>query len=233
MSKRLLRLYGFRPVWGLFFVLVVLTSCITSYTTHCDLLCELEIDPTQHVNVAALIDRLLALGWIQEDVTKTMQAEYARDTFSNVLETTTVLDLDRIYPEGSAPRVKLYIGYVGGIQPQHEIVPTKQIELIALESHLSVFETLFLYGLPEGGQVFPIYSADDLQQANPCPDRSHYVAYYHDGRTIIRAVVRRPIWLKLWFTPIEIVYPLNDDLEFARAVWSGRYERMDHIPCMP
>lgn len=206
-------------------------GCAPAASNICDLPCELGIDQTAPLTVIRFVDYLIADNWLQARPSG-FQATYAPDTFSNVLETTTLITLDGSWPHFYGTEINLYIGSVGGINPNHQMIAMEEIEAIQVTTKLPIVLSWLLYGLPEGGQVLPYYLTEDLAATNPCPNRSHYVAYYHDSRTIIRGVVQRPIWLNLWFTPVEIVYPIAERLEYT-TYWKGRFERMDHIPCMP
>lgn len=201
-------------------------------SANCPLPCQLGIDQTNPLSVQDFLNALLEHSWIQDNPERTFQAMYAPDTFSNVLETTTSIALDGVPPEIYGSEIDLYIGNVGTVELNNEAVPSEQIEAIKVDTNIPIPISWLLYGLPEGGRVLPFYLPSDLDETNPCPDRSHYVAYYDGGSTIIRAVIPRPILINLWTSPIEIVYPIDEVLEFSSS-WIGRFDTMDHEPCTP
>lgn len=209
-----------------------LLGCTLAEVSDCLLPCQLGVDQTNPLFVQDFLNTLLEHGWIQDGPERTFQAMYAPDTFSNVLETTTFIALDGDSPEIYGSEIDLYIGNVGTVELDNEAVPSEQIEAIKIDTNIPIPISWLLYGLPNGGEVLPFYLASDLSETNPCPNRSHYIAYYHGGRTIIRAVVARPILINLWVTPVEIVFPIDEVLEFSSS-WIGRFDTMDHTPCMP
>ena len=215
-----------------FLLLIVSSGCAFKGLTSCRLPCQLGIDQTNALSVQDFLDILLEYSWIRDDPERTLQAMYAWDTFSNVLETTTSIELNGVSNPIYGSDINLYIGNVGTVELNHESVPLERLESIQVQTDIPIPLSWLLYGLPEGGRVLPFYLASDLNEINPCPDRSHYIAYHDGGNTIIRAVVKRPILINLWTTPVEIVYPIDEVLAFYSSL-IGQYQRMDHSPCMP
>ncbi len=200
-------------------------------TTNCRVPCRLGLDQTQSLVVQNFLNVLSEHEWLHDNSGHALQAIYARDTFSNVLETTTAIELDSIPSTGIGSEINLYIGYVGTVILDNENVLSERVKLIQFHTDIPLLLSWLLYGLPQGGRVLPIYFPNDLDEPNPCPNRSHYVAYHDNGNTIIRAVIEHPILIRMWTTSVKIVYPFEEYLEFS-SEWIGQFERMDHNPCM-
>ena len=212
---------------SLLVLLTILIGCSATDVSNCNMLCELGINQDSNITVENLTDILIDVGWITDSSVENLTATYETDAFSSVLETKVVIPLN----ESAPAQLVLYIGNIGGINPDQTSIFSEYIEGIQIESQFNVFQTLLQYGLPQGGRVLPIYTENDLAPSNPCPQRSHYIAYYDNGRTIIRATVNRPLLVYLWTTSVEMVYPVGDTLSQI-SPWVGRYERMDHRPCL-
>lgn len=216
---------------SLLVLLVVSSGCLLVESPTCRLPCQLGIDQNEPLTVQDFVDTLENHGWVQDDPDRTFQPWYSKDAFSSVLETTTIITLDGDSPQLYGSEIKLYIGYVGGISPDYEGVPSEAIENIHVTTTMPLLISWLFYGLPEGGKVLPYTMPGDLNEYNPCPHYSNYIAYHDGGRTIIRAAINRPLLVNLWSAPVEIVYPFESYLTFASS-WIGRFERMDHLPCM-
>lgn len=215
----------------IFLVMIFLSGCVSGESANCRLPCQLEISQTEPISVQNLLNTLLEHGWIQENPNRSLQATYARDTFSNVLETTVSIELDGTRPHFYGSEIILYIGHIGSVILNPENILSQRIESIQVDTYISISTTWLFYGMPQGGRILPFYLPEDISETNPCSDRSHYIAYYDEGNTIIRAVVAHPILSNLWTTPVEIVYPIDEELEFS-SLWIGQFDRMDHTPCM-
>ncbi|MDX2076385.1 MAG: hypothetical protein SFZ02_08125 [bacterium] len=214
-------------------VIILLSGCGRAPATMCNLMCEWGIDQTNPLTVEVFIDILMQQGWLQNDPTTNLYASYYADTYSSVLETTTIIPLDGAYPQLYESDIKLYIGYVGGIRPEHTGIPFEEIEKIQFNTTIPIWLSWLLFGIPEGGNVSPFYlpNDEDLECANyyNSPPYYHYLAYYNDGKMIIRADFTDSIWLNFLITPVEIVY-IFDGLEFYSS-WIGRFESVKSMNC--
>jgi hypothetical protein len=212
-------------------IVLFISGCSGQEYDNCDLPCQLEIDQNTSLTVQDFINALVQKGWLQSTLSYRPYTAYARDTFSNVLETTTTIVNDGDLSPDIPSQVDLYIGYVGGISPDNENILSEQIENIRIFSDMTLFESVLIYGSPQGGQILPYFTEGDLAETNPCPNRSHYVAYYDNGKTIIRASIEHPLDENMWSTQVEIVYPIGEALEFSQ-LHIGHFDKMDHTPCL-
>lgn len=225
---------NYRIIQSIFLTIVsnILWGCSNDNFSNCQLPCQLGINQTDEgLTVASFMNILVARGWINEESVSSLTATYAPDDFSAVLETKSEIHLDENAPDQYQPSIILDIGYIGGMNPDFAGIPSELIKSIRIESDLTVLQAILHYGLPQGGQVFPVYTSKDLEPYNPCFGSSLYIAYYNNGRTIIRTYVNPPILLNLWTSSVQIMYPIGRNYETERAFWIGKYERMNHSPC--
>lgn len=213
----------------LIFALTGLIGCSVNTSANCNLFCQLNIVQENELTVGEFLEVLRDRKWVTDNITRDLTVMYETDAFSSVLETTLIVPLDI---GDSKSQLVLYIGNIGGSYPDYSNIPSELIEGIKIDSELTIFQTLVYYGLPQGGNILPIYMENDLRETNPCPQNSHYIGYYNEGGTIVRATVDRPLLYNLWMTEVEIMYPVGDSLQRSSR-WRGRYERMDHRPCLP
>ncbi len=218
---------------GILLLFALFSTHIGAQSSVCNWMCQLGVNQTESITVQEFINVLLEHGWLENDPTDTLYASYYQDTYSQVLETTTIIPLDGVYPPIFQPDVKLYIGSVDGIQPDHTQIPFEEIEKIQFTTTIPIWMSWLVYGLPEGGNVLPFYSFTDADLAcmktyNSIP-YYHYLAYYDNGKMIIRADFTDSISFGFLLTPVEVVY-VFDYLEYYASL-IGHFEQIKLKSC--
>jgi len=223
----------FRAILILLTIGLLSSGCATEKAAEYNLPFALGMDQSNVLTVQDFVDTLVDANWVRANPDHTFFPTYSADRYSFLLETTVSVELDGKPPVAYGTTLGLYIQWVGGIAAKPEYVPSAEVHRIWFGTDLTIWESWLIYGIPESGWVWPIFTKEDFEVPRQCAEQSNYIAYYDGGRMLIRAVVKWPLIINFWTTPVEIVYPLGEALEEEVEFVSrfSRLCRMDHNPC--
>jgi hypothetical protein len=216
---------------ALFALLILLMSgCRPTDGIACSLPCELGLNQSEPLTVQKLADHLVAEGWMKEiPLDETLPYGYGPGRFYNVGRTFTAFPLNGEVETPYGDRLRLQISWIGGINPNFDVIRSAEIQEIYLYDHMTLLESLRMYGIPDFGAVLPFFPDGFIYGQMPCGS-SRYTAYYDDGRMRIEAYLPWPLLLKMWSIPVTISYPFDRDFRPERKPFDGLYS-MSHDWC--